>query len=189
MQILRPREELSRKRREDSGVKGAESSSPRNLCLCPREKLTEMTSAQGSSVPGTSGPPRKPRPVSPQSHETNPTGAATKHAQFPRAHPATWSLTPSTLLHGASPAMPGPLQTLSSLAMNLLPTSHIFMLYSVSGVWRSSYHLFKSGYIFILHTSYLKFSPIFAVNCEADWVPQGWTCNIILTRSLPTGTQ
>lgn len=118
-------------RREDSGVRGAGSSSPHNLCLCPREKLTEMTSAQSSSVPGTSGPPRKQSPVSPQSHETNPAGAATKHVQSPTSPlrvPETWSLTPSPPLRGASPAMPGPLQTLSSLAMNLLPLSYFWCM-------------------------------------------------------------
>lgn len=118
-------------RREDSGVRGAGSSSPHNLCLCPREKLTEMTSAQSSSVPGTSGPPRKQSPVSPQSHETNPAGAATKHVQFPTSPlrvPETWSLTLSPPLRGASPAMPGPLQTLSSLAMNLLPLSYFWCM-------------------------------------------------------------
>lgn len=83
IQILRPHEELSRKRREDSGVRGAESSSPHDLRLCRRQKLTEMTSAQSSSVSGTSGPPGKQRPVSPQSHETSPAGAAAKHVQFP----------------------------------------------------------------------------------------------------------
>lgn len=134
-------------RREDSGVRGAGSSSPHNLCLCPREKLTEMTSAQSSSVPGTSGPPRKQSPVSPQSHETNPAGAATKHVQSPTSPlrvPETWSLTPSPPLRGA---LPPPCPALSRL---FLPWLWIFCLYPISGVWRSSYYLFKSGYVFVL---------------------------------------